>query len=144
MSVQDLPWVNALLNATSATLVITGLRMIRHGRRDAHRVCMLAAVVVSALFLVSYLYYHAHAGRTVFRDPAWFRPVYLGILLTHTVLAAAIVPMVLITVTLALRQRWEAHRRWARWTWPVWLYVSLTGVLIYLLLYQIFPQTGGG
>lgn len=144
MTVQDLPWVNALLNATSAALVITGLRMIRQDRRNAHRACMLAAVLVSALFLVSYLYYHAHAGRTLFREPEWFRPVYLVILFSHTVLAAAIVPMVLITVTLALRQRWEAHRRWARWTWPVWLYVSGTGVLIYLLLYQIFPQTAGG
>lgn len=144
MTVQDLPWVNALLNATSAALVVTGLRMIRQDRRNAHRACMLAAVVVSALFLVSYLYYHAHAGRTLFREPEWFRPVYLVILFSHTVLAAAIVPMVLITVTLALRQRWEAHRRWARWTWPVWLYVSVTGVLIYLLLYRIFPQTAGG
>ncbi len=144
MSVQDLPWVNALLNATSAVLVVRGLWLIRRGRSQAHRICMLAAVIVSALFLVSYLYYHAHAGRTVFRDPEWFRPLYLAILLSHTVLAAAIVPMVLITVTLALRNRWEAHKRWARWTWPVWLYVSVTGVGIYLLLYQIFPQRPTG
>jgi len=140
MSVEDLPWVNALLNATSAVLVVRGLWLIRQGRSQAHRICMLAAVIVSALFLVSYLYYHAHAGRTLFRDPEWFRPIYLAILLSHTVLAAAIVPMVLITVTLALRDRWEEHKRWARWTWPVWLYVSVTGVGIYLLLYQIFPQ----
>lgn len=140
MSVQDLPTINALLNATSAALVVTGLVMIRRGRRDLHRLCMVAAVVVSGLFLASYLYYHAHAGRTIFREPEWFRPIYLTILLTHTVLAGVIVPMVLTTVGLAWRQRWEAHRRWARWTWPLWLYVSVTGVLIYLLLYEIFPQ----
>lgn len=140
MELQDLPRINALLNGASATLVTVGLVQIRRGRREAHRWCMLGAVVLSALFLVSYLYYHAHAGRTVFREPEWFRPFYLVILMTHTVLAGVIVPMVLTTVTLALRQRWEAHRRWARWTWPVWLYVSVTGVLIYLLLYQVFPQ----
>lgn len=141
MTLQDLPWINAVLNGTSALLVTAGLILIRRGRRNAHRWCMLGALGVSALFLTSYLYYHAHAGRTVFREPEWFRPLYLVILLTHTVLAAVIVPMVLTTVALALRQRWEAHRRWARWTWPIWLYVSVTGVLIYLLLYRIFPQT---
>lgn len=141
MNLQDLPLVNALLNGGSAVLVVTGLVLIRRGRRTGHRFCMLGALVLSALFLAGYLYYHAHAGRTVFREPEWFRPIYLVILLTHTVLAGLIVPMVLTTVTLALRQQWEAHRRWARWTWPAWLYVSVTGVLIYLLLYRIFPQT---
>ncbi|MCS7090375.1 MAG: DUF420 domain-containing protein [Verrucomicrobiota bacterium] len=140
MTVQDLPAFNAFLNGTSALLVCTGLMLIRRGHATAHRYCMTAAVVVSGLFLVSYLYYHAHAGRTVFREPAEFRPVYLIILFTHTVLAVAIVPMVLTTVVLAWRRHWERHRRWARWTWPLWLYVSVTGVLIYLLLYHIFPQ----
>lgn len=140
MTLGDLPWINAVLNGTSTLLLIAGYWCIRQGRRKAHRNCMVSATVVSTAFLVGYLVYHAHAGRTVFRDPAWFRPVYLGILLTHTILAAAIVPLVLATLSLALRGRLESHRRLARWTWPIWIYVSATGVLIYLLLYQIFPQ----
>lgn len=101
---------------------------------------MLGALVASALFLAGYLYYHAHAGRTVFTEPAWFRPIYLGILLTHTVLAVGILPMVLLVLWFALRGERDRHRRLARWTWPLWLYVSASGVVIYLLLYQIFPQ----
>lgn len=140
MSVTDLPALNAALNTTSALLLLVGLRQIRRGREKAHRACMIGALAASALFLVGYLYYHAHAGRTVFADPAWFRPIYLVILLTHTLLAMVILPLVLTTVFLALRNRRAAHKRLARWTWPGWLYVSVTGVLIYLLLYQIFPQ----
>jgi uncharacterized membrane protein YozB (DUF420 family) len=86
------------------------------------------------------MYYHLHAGRTVFRDPAWFRPIYLGLLLTHTVLAVVILPMIIVTVVRAARRRFDSHKRIARWTWPIWMYVSVTGVLIYFLLYQIFPQ----
>jgi len=102
---------------------------------------MLAAVTVSALFLVSYLTYHftTHAV-TRFRDPTWFRPIYLGILVTHTVLAVPLVPLVLMTLQRARRARFDAHRRLARWVWPIWMYVSVTGVVIYLLLYQVFPQ----
>lgn len=140
MNLSDLPAVNAGLNTISTILLTTGFIYIRRGRIIAHRNCMLGALITSALFLTSYLIYHYNVGRTEFRDPAWFRPVYLGILLTHTVLAVAIVPMVLITVTYALRTRFDRHKRIARWAWPIWLYVSVTGVLIYFLLYQIFPQ----
>ena len=143
MSVSDLPLVNACLNGTSTVLLSFGYYFIRRGRREAHRNCMVGAVATSTLFLASYLYYHSFAGRTSFPNPHWFRPYYLFILLTHTVLAMVILPMVFWTVFQAVRQRWEAHRRIARWTWPVWMYVSVTGVAIYLLLYQIFPQPKG-
>lgn len=143
MTLSDLPALNALFNTASATLLLLGWRQIRRGRERAHRACMLGALLMSALFLAGYLYYHAHAGRTVFAEPAWFRPIYLAILLTHTVLAGLILPLVLTTVFLAVTNRRRAHRRLARWTWPLWLYVSVTGVLIYLLLYQLFPQTPG-
>ena len=101
---------------------------------------MVAAVVTSTLFLISYLAYHFNAGRTVFRDPQWFRPIYLALLASHTILAVAILPLVVATLFHALRKRFESHRRIARWTWPLWMYVSVTGVIIYFLLYQIFPQ----
>lgn len=140
MEIADLPGLNAALNSLSALLLATGLVMIRRGREKAHRACMLGAFVASTLFLAGYLFYHANAGRTVFSDPAWFRPIYLGILLTHTLLAMVIVPLVLATIWFALRDRRATHRRLARWTWPIWMYVSVTGVVIYLLLYQIFPQ----
>ncbi len=140
MTIADLPALNACLNATSAILLGLGFFFIRQGRRNAHRACMVAAVLVSTAFLASYLTYHAMAGRTVFRDPQWFRPVYLVILFTHTVLAVAILPLIALTLRRAWRERFEAHKRIARWTLPLWAYVSVTGVVIYLLLYRIFPQ----
>jgi len=146
MSVADLPAVNASLNGLSAIFLSAGYVFIRAGNRDAHRNCMIAAFVTSALFLACYLTYHGylayhlHRGPTIFKDPAWFRPAYLAILLSHTVLAIMIVPLALITLGRALRQRFELHRKIARWTWPLWMYVSVTGVVIYLLLYQVFPQ----
>lgn len=140
ISTNDLPTVNAGLNLISAAFLIVGYRLIRSGRVTAHRNCMLAAFTTSTLFLAGYLYYHAHAGHTTFQEPAGFRPIYLGLLLTHVVLAALMVPMILATLALALRKRFDYHRRLARWTWPIWVYVSITGVLIYLLLYHIFPQ----
>lgn len=140
MTVSDLPLVNACLNGTSTILLSVGYFYVKRGRNDAHRNCMVGALVTSTIFLACYLYYHYFAGRTTFRDPQWFRPIYLVILLTHTVLAVAIVPMVLWTVVRAIQKRWESHKRIARWTWPIWMYVSITGVVIYLLLYQIFPQ----
>lgn len=140
MSVTDLPAVNACLNALSAVLLVMGYRFIRRGNVSAHRRCMLSAFGTSTLFLISYITYHVYAGRTVFQDPAWFRPIYLAILVTHTLLAIAIVPMVLVTLSLALYGHFATHKRIARWTWPIWMYVSVTGVIIYLLLYQIFPQ----
>jgi uncharacterized membrane protein YozB (DUF420 family) len=146
MSLTDLPAVNACLNGLSAILLGTGYCFIRRRNRDAHRNCMIAAFVTSMLFLACYLTYHGYLayylrrGPTVFRDPAWFRPIYLGILLTHTVLAIVIVPLALVTLERALRQRFDLHKRIARWTWPLWMYVSVTGVLIYYLLYWRFPQ----
>ena len=142
MSVYDLPALNAGLNATSTLLLTAGYILIKRQRPTAHRNCMIAALISSTLFLAGYLTYHHYAGATSFRNPAWFRPIYLTILITHTLLAVAVVPMVIMTVIPALRQRWDRHRRIARWTWPVWMYVSVTGVVIYLLLYQIFPQRG--
>lgn len=146
MNFEDLPTLNAVLNGISALLLAAGYGFIRRQRRVAHRHCMLAACVTSLLFLASYVTYHTlrqkyhGAAHTTFTDPAWFRPIYLVILFTHLVGAIAIVPLVLVTLWRAARQQFEAHRRVARWTWPAWMYVSVTGVLIYLLLYHIFPQ----
>jgi putative membrane protein len=140
VELSDLPAVNACLNGASAVLLTLGYIYIKRGAKDAHRNCMVGAVMTSTFFLACYLVYHYFAGRTIFRNPEWFRPIYLLILLTHTILAVLIVPMVLTTVVLAIRQHWESHKRIARWTWPIWMYVSITGVLIYLLLYRIFPQ----
>jgi putative membrane protein len=142
MSLHDLPALNATLNGSAAIFLGAGYAFIRRKNQTAHRNCMIAAVCVSVLFLASYLTYHFGVhGVTHFRDPAWFRPIYLTLLLTHTVLAAAIVPMIIITLSRALRQRFDKHKKIARWTWPMWMYVSVTGVLIYWLLYIKFPQT---
>ncbi len=140
MNVTDLPALNAGLNATSTCLLLLGYVFIRQGRREAHRRCMLAACGVSLAFLCSYLIYHYHVGHTRFVEPAWFRPIYLALLFSHLVLAVAIVPLVLLTLWRALRGRFDRHRAVARWTWPAWMYVSVTGVLIYWLLYHQFPQ----
>jgi putative membrane protein len=208
MSLSDLPALNACLNGASTVFLACGYVFIRKGRQIAHRNCMISAFVTSTVFLTSYLIYHYNAGRTVFAEPQWFRPIYLIILLTHTVLAVVIVPMVLMSFGRALKAQrrfplsstphpgplpsegrgerissaenarieplsseghllprplggegwgegvpashvsssmersivWRAHRVISRWTLPLWLYVSVTGVLIYFLLYQIFPQ----
>lgn len=140
MSLSDLPAVNATLNLCSAILLIIGYTFIRQGKQRAHRNCMIAALCTSTVFLCSYLIYHYNVGHTRFVNPEWFRPYYLALLLTHLVLAIAIVPLVLITFTLAIKGRYESHKKIARWTWPIWIYVSVTGVIIYFLLYQIFPQ----
>lgn len=146
MTPADLPAVNATLNGLSAVFLSFGLYFIRRQKQIAHRNCMVAALICSVLFLACYLTYHGyvayvlHRGPTRFVNPAWFKPIYLTILMTHTVLAAAIVPLVLITVRRAWGKRFDLHRKIARWTWPLWMYVSMTGVLIYFLLYQIFPQ----
>jgi len=141
MTFNDLPALNAALNGSSAVFLTVGFISIRRRNQAAHRNCMIAALCASVLFLTSYLTYHfAVHGVTRFREPEWFRPIYLALLLTHTVLAAAMVPMIIITLSRAFRQRFERHKAIARWTWPLWMYVSVTGVLIYLLLYRIFPQ----
>src|SRR5215212_9673336 len=131
MTLSDLPALNATLNSLSAIFLMTGYVFIRQRRHAAHRNCMIGALVCSTLFLTFYLIYHYNAGRTVFKDPAWFRPFYLVLLLTHTILAVTIVPMILVTLVRALKVRFDAHRRIARWTWPLWMYVSVTGVIIY-------------
>jgi uncharacterized membrane protein YozB (DUF420 family) len=140
MTFSDLPAVNASLNGLSAIFLLAGFRFIRQKNIPAHRKCMLSAVATSALFLTCYIIYHLKAGRTVFKDPQWFRPFYITLLISHTILAVTIVPMIIITLSRALRQRFDLHKKIARWTWPIWMYVSVTGVLIYLLLYKIFPQ----
>lgn len=141
MTPHDLPAINASLNALSAVFLLLGYGFIRRRQAAAHRRCMIAALGTSTLFLVSYLTYHfTVTAVTRFHDPAWFRPYYLALLLSHTVLAAAIVPMIFLTATRALRLRFDAHKKIARWTWPLWMYVSVTGVVIYLILYQVRPQ----
>jgi uncharacterized membrane protein YozB (DUF420 family) len=136
---ENLPVVNACLNAASATLVVCALVSIKGGHRERHERLMLAAVVTSSLFLVSYLVYHALHGSTRYEGEGFLRTLYLGILLTHTVLAVGVLPLVLLTVWRALKKRYEKHKRIARWTAPIWLYVSVTGVVIYLMLYQFPP-----
>ena len=137
MDVRDLPGLNAALNATAAVLIFLGWRAIKAGARERHRWLMVAALACSALFLASYLYYHAHVGSVRFQKTGWIRPVYFTILLTHTVLATAIVPLVATTVWRALKGRFESHRRIARLTLPLWGYVSVTGVVIYWMLYRL-------
>jgi uncharacterized membrane protein YozB (DUF420 family) len=132
------PAINATLNGTSAVLLVSAHRMIKRGRMATHRALMLTAVGTSTLFLISYLYYHAHVGSVRFQGHGWSRPVYFSILISHTILAATIVPLVIVTLSRALRERFDRHREIARWTYPIWLYVSVTGVVIYLMLYQIF------
>jgi len=137
LSLHQLPALNAALNGTSAVLLFIGWRMIRTGNVAAHRACMLAAFAVSAAFLVSYLYYHAHVGSVRFPVPGAWRTAYLCLLASHTLLAAVIVPLILRALYLALRGRFDQHRRVARWTFPMWMYVSVTGVLVYLMLYKL-------
>jgi putative membrane protein len=136
------PAINASLNGVSAVLLTIGHSFIRRGRVAAHRACMIAAVITSSVFLVSYLYYHAHVRSVHFPGTGWSRLVYFSILISHTVLAAAVPPLVLITLTYALRRRFERHRRIARWTYPIWLYVSVTGVAVYIILYRIYGAHG--
>ncbi|HEV2435452.1 MAG TPA: DUF420 domain-containing protein [Verrucomicrobiae bacterium] len=146
MSIHDLPAVNASLNGLSAVFLTAGFVFIRRKNKLAHRNCMVAAFVTSIVFLACYLTYHGylavvlHEGPTRFLQPRWFRPIYLTILISHSILAAVIVPLILVTLYRAKTERFELHKKIARWTWPLWMYVSVTGVLVYLLLYQIFPQ----
>ena len=136
-----LPHLNAGLNATSFLLLLAGFYFIRRGRVSAHRASMTAALSVSGLFLVSYVVYHYNYGSVRFTGQGFVRPVYFFILITHVILAAAIVPLVVLTVTRALRGDYARHRRIARWAYPLWLYVSVTGVVVYLMLYQLYRPT---
>ena len=139
MGVSDLPALNATLNGVAALFLLAGYVFIRQRRIAAHRASMLAAVAASALFLMSYVAYHANAGSKPFPGTGPVRAVYFFILVTHIVLAAAIVPMVLMTLSRALKQRFDRHAVIARRTFPLWLYVSATGVVIYLMLYRFYP-----
>ena len=132
-----LPSINASLNSACALFLVIGYLLIRRGHVTAHRVCMLSAFATSTLFLVSYLTYHYQVGSVPFEGRGWVRPLYFSVLISHTVLAVAIVPLVLVTLVRALRGRFERHKRIARWTLPIWLYVSVTGVVVYWMLYRL-------
>jgi putative membrane protein len=134
-----LPLLNAILNSLSAVLLCSGYIAIRRRCVSLHKTCMLTACFTSALFLVSYLTYHYHVGSKPFTGQGSIRLVYFTILISHTILAAVIVPLVLLTLTRAWKAQWPRHRRLARWTLPLWLYVSVTGVIIYVMLYQLYP-----
>ncbi len=138
MTVNDLPAINATLNAVSTLLLAGGYILIKCGHRDWHRRFMLAALVVSAAFLSCYLVYHYHVGSKPFPELGWIKTVYLIILIPHIILAAVMVPMILKTFWHAFRGEWESHKQIARWTFPIWMYVSITGVLIYFMLYLWF------
>ncbi len=137
MSTTSLPSLNAALNATSALCIVAGLWAIRAKLIPAHIRCMLGACAASTAFLVFYLIYHAQVGSVHFTGIGWVRPVYFAILITHTVLAIVIVPLVIRTVWLAAKRRWIEHVRMARWTVPLWLYVSVTGIIVYWMLYRM-------
>ncbi len=137
ITLSDLPTVNASLNTISTILLTIGFLMIRRRKIVAHRNCMIAAFVVSGLFLTSYLIYHYHAGSTPFEGSGWIRYVYFAVLIPHIILAASILPLALITLYFALRKRFTKHRRIARWTLPIWLYVSVTGIIVYWMLYHL-------
>jgi uncharacterized membrane protein YozB (DUF420 family) len=137
MTVTDLPALNATLNAISTVLLLTGYVFIRRGEWRKHRACMIAALVMSALFLTSYVIYHLQVGSVPFTKTGWIRTVYFAVLIPHVILAAVITPMVIVTVSRALSGRFDKHRAIARWTLPLWLYVSVTGVIVYLMLYQM-------
>lgn len=136
MTVHDLPAVNASLNGLSGILLAIGYVLMRMRRIEAHRKTMIAAFITSSLFLVCYLVYHAQVGSVRFPRQGFVRPIYYTILITHVTLAITVVPLALITLTRGLKGRFVQHRRIAKWTFPIWMYVSVTGVLVYVLLYQ--------
>jgi uncharacterized membrane protein YozB (DUF420 family) len=140
LTVRDLPTLNAILNATAAVLLIYGYRLIRQGKKDTHRKVMLSAFGVSIAFLVCYLVYHYNVGSVRFEKPGFVRNIYLAILLSHTVLAAAVPFLAIITLRRGLKMDYARHRKIARWTLPIWLYVSVTGVIVYWMLYHLQPM----
>jgi uncharacterized membrane protein YozB (DUF420 family) len=135
------PALNATLNGTSGALLLIGRVLIARGRVAAHRACMIAAMMASALFLICYLFFHYKVGNILFLGKGWARPVYFTILISHVLLAILIVPLAVITLNRGLRARYDKHRAIARWTWPLWMYVSVTGVIVYFMLYQWFPHS---
>jgi uncharacterized membrane protein YozB (DUF420 family) len=140
IEVTSLPALNATLNSLSAVLLMTGYAFIRAGNQSAHRTSMLAACASSTLFLISYLVYHFHVGSVPFKGQGLIRAVYFTILISHTILATAVVPLAIITLLRGLQENFVKHRRIARWTFPIWLYVSLTGVIVYWMLYWLVPS----
>jgi uncharacterized membrane protein YozB (DUF420 family) len=137
ITVSQLPTLNAALNTLSAVFLCAGYLFIRAKNMRAHRACMMSAFTCSIFFLVSYLIYHYQVGSVPFKGQGSIRVIYFVILITHTILATAVAPLALITLFRALRQKFDAHRRIARWTFPIWLYVSITGVIVYLMLYEL-------
>ena len=133
---------NAILNGTSAVLLVCGYAAIRAGKMKVHKAFMVSAFFVSTAFLISYLIYHYRVGHVAFPGQGWIRPVYFAILISHTVLAVVIVPMILVTLRRAWLERFDKHRVIARWTLPLWLYVSVTGVIVYVMVYQIYAHAG--
>ena len=138
MEIADLPALNATLNALATVFLVAGFICIKRGRRDLHKRCMLAALGISALFLTSYVVYHANAGSRPFPGVGAIRALYFAILVPHVVLAATVLPLALVTTARGLRSQFDRHVRIARWTLPIWLYVSVTGVVIYVMLYQLY------
>ena len=136
IGISDLATVNAALNATSAILIGGGVYFIKRKNINAHKACMIAALATSTLFLASYLIYHYNVGSVRFTKPGWIRNVYFPLLISHTILAAVVLPLVLRTAFLAFKGRFANHMRIAKWTFPTWMYVSVTGVIVYLMLYH--------
>ncbi len=142
MTVQDLPAVNATLNAIATCFIVGGIIFIKSGNKRAHAACMITALIVSAAFLTCYLIYHYSYPTTKFTHEGWIKIIYFIILFTHIPLAILSLPLIILTVIPAIRRKFEKHKRFARLTYPIWLYVSVTGVLVYLMLYVWFPGTG--
>ena len=137
MTANDLPTINAILNLISTFFLITGFVLIRKGEKEKHKKAMIAALISSALFLISYLIYHSQVGSVPYPHHDWTRPVYFIVLVPHIILAAIMAPFILAAVYHALRQQFEQHKKLVKWVWPVWIYVSISGVLIYLMLYGV-------
>ena len=135
------PALNASLNGTSAILLLTGRALIARRKIAAHRACMIAAVVASGLFLACYLFFNYKVGNILFLGRGWVRPIYFSILISHVTLATLIVPLAIVTLSRGLHARYDKHRALARWTWPLWMYVCVTGVIVYFMLYQWFPHS---
>jgi uncharacterized membrane protein YozB (DUF420 family) len=140
MTFYDLPLINAILNGTAAVLLVIARNKIRHDKRDEHKKLMIAAFSVSCLFLISYLTYHYQVGSVGFRGEGWSRPLYFTILISHTILAAAVPVLAILSLRRGLKSQFALHKKISKYTYPIWLYVSVTGVMIYLMLYHIWPS----
>jgi uncharacterized membrane protein YozB (DUF420 family) len=143
LQIVDLPHVNAALNGATIVFLAAGLAFIRGGRRAEHRACMIGALTVSVAFLVTYLIYHFNSGLAKFGGEGIIRPIYFTLLITHVAFAAVITPLVPITVYRALKGRFERHKRIARWTWPLWMFVAVSGVVVYVMAVQLYPDAQG-